>query len=101
MNIIKIITRAELQVDSKSGKIWLNAPNCILRIYGLNFKNQKENFSMIDINGSNASMVEGNLVTSNIQNYVDEIITLVTNSNFTDEELKEILKLISSMKKEN
>lgn len=51
-----------IDIDTQTGRIWVNAPNCILRIQGLQFKDTKEKFSMIDISGNKASMIEGDLV---------------------------------------
>jgi len=97
--ISKKLILAELLVNSDDGKIWINAPNCILRIQGLNFKNKKEKFSMIDINESSASMLEGNLVTSNLENFIDEIMLKIYAYDFTEDEQKEILNFISNIKR--
>lgn len=53
-----------IDVDTNSGTIWINAPNCILRVQGLDFGRRgiREKFSMIDISGNKASMIEGDLV---------------------------------------
>lgn len=51
-----------IDIDTQTGRVWINAPNCILRIQGLQFKDTKEKFSMIDISGNKASMIEGDLV---------------------------------------
>lgn len=51
-----------IDIDTQTGRVWVNAPNCILRIQGLQFKDTKEKFSMIDISGNKASMIEGDLV---------------------------------------
>lgn len=53
-----------IDIDTSTGRIWVNAPNCVLRIQNLKFKDRevKEKFSMIDINGSNVSVIEGDLV---------------------------------------
>ncbi len=51
-----------IDIDTQSGRVWLNAPNCILRIQDLQFNGIKEKFSMIDISGNKASMIEGDLV---------------------------------------
>lgn len=51
MNITKNISFGTLEVDTINGKIWLNCPNCILRIQNINFDcNNVDKFSMIDIN---------------------------------------------------
>ena len=42
MTILKNISLAEFMVDPEAGKIWLNAPNCILRIQGIKFRNSRE-----------------------------------------------------------
>lgn len=51
-----------IDIDTQNGRVWVNAPNCILRIQGLEFKDIKEKFSMIDVSGKKASMIEGDLV---------------------------------------
>lgn len=56
----KSVTLGFLDVEPEQGKIWLNSPNCTLRIQGLDFKNIREKFSMIDINNGVAYMIEEN-----------------------------------------
>jgi len=33
-----------IDIDTQTGRVWVNAPNCILRIKGLQFKDIKEKF---------------------------------------------------------
>jgi len=51
-----------IEIDTAAGRVWVNAPNCILRIQGLEFRGVKEKFSMIDVSGNKASMIEGDLI---------------------------------------
>ena len=91
MRIVKNISLAELVVDPKNGKIWVNSPNCVLRIQGINFKNIKEKFSMIDINGSNASMLEGSLATSEMNDFIEKIISIIISKNYNTQEMESII----------
>jgi len=91
VRIVKNISLAELVVDPKNGKIWVNSPNCVLRIQGINFKNIKEKFSMIDINGSNASMLEGSLATSEMNDFIEKIISIIISKNYNTQEMESII----------
>lgn len=90
-------------VDPDQGKIWLNAPNCVLRIQGIKFENKKEKFSMIDINGSEASMIEGDLVSSNVHDFIDKLVPIIIFNEFTQDELDDIFNMAWSiaMRREN
>jgi len=92
--ISKNIGFSELLIDPTLGRIWVNSPNCVLRINGIKFKNQREKFSMIDINGSEGVMIEGDLSTSKLNSFIEKIINLAILNNFSDEFMNDTLKLI-------
>ena len=75
--ITKNISIGTLEINPEQGKIWLNCPNCILRIKGLDFKLVEEKFSMIDIIDNKAWMVPGNLHTLPIGEFIEEIATTI------------------------
>lgn len=54
----KRLSLSSLQVEPEQGKLWLNSPNCVLRICGLTFKEDFNTFSMIDIINNNAFVVK-------------------------------------------
>jgi len=57
MNYVKNLACSQLRVDVKHGRVWLNAPNCVLRIQGVKFDlkdQEKENFSTVDIHAEDA-----------------------------------------------
>lgn len=95
-----------IDVDTTEGRIWINAPNCILRIQGLEFKSMKEKFSMIDIIGKKVSMIESDLISDDkrivkfIINLFDSLLYHTTNGkiknvdSFLDDICKEINKKI-------
>ena len=77
MRIVKILGFCTLEVDPEKGDIWLNSPNCILRIQKLNFTSHREKFSMIDIVGSRAAMLEGDLISSDASYLYEKLGTNV------------------------
>jgi hypothetical protein len=100
VEIVKRISIAELQIDPELGKIWLNAPNCILRMQGINFKNIREKFSMIDVNGANATMLEGDLMTSHIHEFIEKIVSMAITFNYDEIDITNILSAIDLINKE-
>lgn len=84
-------------VDPEAGKIWLNAPNCVLRIQGIKFRNSREKFSMIDINGDDASMLEGDLATTDVHDFIEKVSSIVINNNFSQEDLDKTLSLVNAV----
>lgn len=94
MTVSKNITYGTIQVDHENGKIWLNAPECILRIQNIKFNNFSEKFSMIDINSNNANMYPGEISEQkNFGNFLETIITLLVPriSVMNDNEQKKLL----------
>ena len=99
--ITKNIGLAEMLIDPDLGRIWINTLNCVLRIQGINFKDKREKFSMIDINGNNGAMIEGNLSDSPINDFIEKLTGLVINNNWSNEDMENIIKQASLIKKEN
>jgi len=71
--INKQISVASLDVEPDLGKIWLNSPNCILRIQNLKFNHVEDKFAMIDIKGEEAFMIPGDLGTSNYTDFLEKL----------------------------
>jgi len=75
--ISKNISVASLEIDPVGGKIWMNAPNCILRIDGLKFKNIEDKFSMIDIQENSACMISGKLENEDFSIFLEKISNII------------------------
>jgi len=73
MMISKNVQVGSLEIDVNNGKIWLNSPGCILRIQNIRFNNLEEKFSMIDINGSNASMIPGDYPPTDYDCFLEKL----------------------------
>lgn len=95
----KYISLAELVVNPDEGKIWINAPDCILRIQGSEFVNKKEKFSMIDINGGKAIMMDEipNDKNNAINDFIEKLLSQIIYNNLTDEDMKRILTYTTSI----
>lgn len=98
MMIQKNIYFGEVLLNPSEGKIWINAPNCILRIQGINFKRIREKFSMIDINGSNGVMVEGDLIETDFDKFMENMTNICLSSNFSEKEFKELLETANKIR---
>lgn len=81
MIISKNISFGTIDVDVKNGKIWVNTPNCVLRISGIKFNKQEEKFSMIDIINNEAVMLNENnssLISETLfSNFLEKLIMIV------------------------
>lgn len=75
--ITKNISIGSLDIDPKGGRIWLNCPNCLLRIQNLRFNKVEEKFSMIDINGNDVWMMPGNLVDEPYSDFLEKITSSI------------------------
>lgn len=83
MIITKHLPIASLEVNVATGKIWLNAPHCVLRIKGLSFINETDQFSTIDIIDNKASMIDSPYSESN-----EELMNFLVNAvNFLKHEM--------------
>ena len=75
--IQKKISVGSLDVDSDSGKIWLNSPDCILRIQNLKFNHVINKFAMIDINGNDAFMIPGDFGTNKYTEFLEKLNVMI------------------------
>jgi hypothetical protein len=75
--ITKNISIGSLDIDPEGGRIWLNCPNCLLRIQNLRFNKVEEKFSMIDINGNDVWMMPGNLVDEPYSDFLEKITSSI------------------------
>ena len=97
MNIVKNITLAEFMVEPEEGKIWINAPNCVLRVQGLKFRNIREKFSMIDVNGDDATMIEANSPIYYMHESIEEIAYTCISNDFSKEDMDKILTVVKAI----
>lgn len=107
MIINKDFAMGSLQVDSQSGKIWINSlSSCLLRIQNVNFHNLEDKFAMLDITGSDVYMVPGDFGMDETYNDFIKKLTLylfpvLVESKGRDEEfLADLLKNINDYIKE-
>lgn len=75
--ITKNLSIGSLDIDPEGGRIWLNCPNCLLRIQNLRFNRIEEKFSMIDINGNDVLMIPGNLVNEPFSDFLEKITSFI------------------------
>lgn len=99
MKTQKYISLAKFIVNPDEGKIWVNAPDCILRVQGTQFVNKKEKFSMIDINGGKAFMMDEipNYKNDSINDFIEKILSQIVYNNLTDEDMQRILSYTTSI----
>lgn len=71
--ISKKISCGELEIEPEEGKLWLNCPNCLLRIQNIRFNNVEEKFTMIDLDGIDATMYPGKLETDDYSDFIENI----------------------------
>lgn len=93
--ITKHLPIASLEVNAKEGKIWLNAPHCALRIGGLEFVNELEQFSMVDIIKDKATMIH---VGSGVDSDEELINFLMIVANFLKYEMDTNRKILNREK---
>jgi len=79
MRIKKNLSLAILEVDTKTGKLWLNSPGCVLRISGIEFINKSitDKFSFIDIIDNKAVLIKGEASSYFDENLNDFLIQLI------------------------
>ena len=99
MLISKNIGFSELLVDPILGRIWVNSPNCVLRINGIKFKNQREKFSMIDINGSDGVMIDGDLSTSDINSCIEKLTSIMILNSWSKDNMDNLIDVAENLKK--
>ena len=100
--ITKNISTGSLDIDPEGGRIWLNCPNCLLRIQNLRFNRIEEKFSMIDINGNDVLMIPGNLVNEPFSDFLEKITSFIIPkmAEITSDESEKLLDQLSLKIKE-
>jgi hypothetical protein len=100
--ITKNLSIGSLDIDPEGGRIWLNCPNCLLRIQNLRFNRIEEKFSMIDINGNDVLMIPGNLVNEPFSDFLEKITSFIIPkmSEITSDESEKLLDQLSLKIKE-
>jgi len=78
MKASKQVILGSIDVDTDEGKIWVNAPNCVLRIQGLNFISEKDKFSMVDVSDGEVRMLNGDL-SDLVSTDLTKLIQLIAN----------------------
>ena len=79
LRIQKNFPLANLIIETKEGKLWLNSPDCSLRIKNLEFENIEEKFSSIDINDSKVIMAGETNKDDEFDNNIVELTTFLVN----------------------
>jgi hypothetical protein len=77
MILTKNISYGEIDVNPDEGKIWINCPNCILRIQNIRFNKIEEKFSMIEINGNEAWMMQGSFSEDPLSIFIEKLIPIL------------------------
>jgi hypothetical protein len=100
--ITKNISIGSLDIDPEGGRIWLNCPNCLLRIQNLRFNKIEEKFSMIEINKNDVWMIPGNLVDEPFSDFLEKITSFIIPkmSEMTKDASEELLDRLSLKIKE-
>jgi hypothetical protein len=101
--ISKNVSIGSLDIDPENGKIWLNCPNCLIRIQNIKFHLIEEKFSMIDISGEDAWMIPSNSSEDQYSNFIEQIISYIYPIviKMTDEEKIKYLDKLSLIIKED
>jgi hypothetical protein len=86
--IQKNLAVSTLEIDLERGTVWVNAPNCVLRISKLEFANSIEDFSFIDISGGKATMMERSNVKRDSTDSEELRAFLIEITNYIFHELK-------------
>jgi len=101
--ITKKISYGTIDIDPDEGTIWVNCPNCILRIKNLRFNRVEEKYSMIEINHNDVWMLSGSfpedLVSQFIENLVPVILEKVEKK--SDSEIREFFDNVLSKIRED
>ena len=75
--ISKTIALGSLEIYPEIKRIYLNGPNCVLRIQDIDFKNIEEKFSMIDIVGNKAYMLPGDVEPDPFSDFIEKMCSLI------------------------
>lgn len=102
MIITKTISYGTIDVDPDDGKIWINCPNCVLRIQNLRFNIIVEKFSMIDINGVDTFMYAGSSNDDPFTKFMEKNLPVILEKckDKTYEEIESYLNLVHNKIKE-
>lgn len=94
--IRKDLAVSSLEIDLEKGVVWVNAPNCVLRVSKLEFINTIEDFSFIDISDGKATMMEKTNIErefngEEFQTFLIEVTNYIfneikSNKNITDQQ---------------
>jgi len=81
MIVTKNLSVSTIEVDLEGGTIWVNGPNCKLRISNLTIPEPLEDFSMIDIVDGKATMYPKNyeIDEDGISDEMAEFLIFITN----------------------
>ena len=96
--ITKKFSFGTVDIDPDEGKIWVNCPNCLLRIQNIRFNNTEEKFSMIDINGIEAFMYSGSQPEDPMAIFLETIIPIIDQklSGKTYDDVKFALEILAT-----
>lgn len=79
MRLVKRVTGL-LEIDPEMGKIWLNSMSgCALRVNNIEFENEEDKFSFIDIQGNKATFhkVSINSNDSKFEDFLNNFIDII------------------------
>jgi len=103
MIITKTISYGTIDVDPDDGKIWINCPNCILRMKNLRFNKIEEKYSMIDIINNEAWMLSGSFPEDLVSQFIENLVPIILEKieKKSDSEIQESLDdLLEKIRKE-
>lgn len=91
--ITKKISYGMIDIEPEEGKLWINCPNCILRIQNLRFNKIEEKYSIIEINGNDAWMISGSSPEDFISKFIENLVPIILEKieRKSDSEIREFL----------
>lgn len=101
--ITKKISYGTIDIDPDEGKIWVNCPNCILRMKNLRFNKIEEKYSMIDIINNEAWMLSGSFPEDLVSQFIENLVPIILEKieKKSDSEIQESLDdLLEKIRKE-
>jgi len=101
--ITKKISYGTIDIDPDEGKIWVNCPNCILRMKNLRFNKIEEKYSMIDIINNEAWMLSGSFPEDFVSQFIENLVPIILEKieKKSDSEIQEFLdELLEKIRKE-
>lgn len=75
--ITKKIAYGTIDVDPDEGNIWINCPNCILRMKNLRFNRVEEKYSMIEINNNDVWMLSGSFPEDFVSQFIEKLVPVI------------------------